>query len=171
MDMARRALDALEFAGIDAGRISLEGGVAEQAADDANTSSNTVDRDKPMIEHIVWRVVIWGIAGAIVGAVAGAIFQAIGVEIVPAVGDSIAVAMLSYALLGLIIGALVGGMSGISQGEGWELTFQPPRVDGNVFVAVHSDDKTDIRRAEQVLRTKDALSVSQYDERGKALSI
>jgi outer membrane lipoprotein SlyB len=170
MDMARRALDALEFAGIDAGRISLEGGVAQQAADDANISANTVDRDKPMVEHIVWRVVIWGIAGAIVGAIAGLIFEAIGVEVVPAVGDSIAVAMLSYALLGLIIGALVGGMSGISQGEGWELTVQPQRVDGNVFVAVHSNDQKDIQRAEQVLRTKDALSVSQYDERGKALS-
>jgi hypothetical protein len=169
MELARRALDALEFAGVDAGRISLEGEAAEHAADDANSGSYTADRDRPMVQHIVVRAVGWSIAGVIVGAIAGLIFHAVGIEIVPALGDSIAVAMVSYAVMGLIIGALVGGYAGISQGEGWELTFQPPR-EGNIFVAVHSDDPKDIQRAERVLRTKDAISVSQYDQRGKSMA-
>ena len=167
MEGARRAIDALQFSGIDAVDISLLGERAHEAADRANSERNTTSRDQPMVMRILGRAVRWGIAGAAIGALLGLVLWALGVQFAR-IGDSAAVTIGSWALFGLIGGTLIGAMSAISNSEAWALTFEP--VDeGNVLVGVHSEQDRDAEHAVEILRSKEPLSVSRFGPDGRPL--
>ncbi len=170
MSRARRAIDALQFGGVEAGKISLLGEGARQAEQQANQRKNTTDRDAPVAQRLIGRALFWGAAGAIVGAALGLVLGALGVNFAPAV-DNFLVQTLAWALFGAIVGSLWGGFSGISQGDAWELTYASDGgdVDGQILVAVHSDNENDIQRAEKIMREKDAVTIGQFDADGNAV--
>jgi outer membrane lipoprotein SlyB len=162
MKHARRAIEALQFAGVDANQISLLGQTAEQAASWAE--KDTTQADTPLVMQILLRAVPWALVGAITGVALGGILAAIGFEYGP-VGASATVQIASWGLFGTIVGALVGAYSAITVSEAWELTFEPVD-DGRVLVGVHSDDEKDVESAARILREKEALSVARFDEHG-----
>lgn len=69
MASAREAVEALQFAGVEAARIRLEGEAARRAA--GATPKNTNKTDGPMTGRILGRAMIWGTVGLIVGTLLG----------------------------------------------------------------------------------------------------
>ncbi len=162
MKHARRAIEAPQFAGVDASHISLLGQRAEQAA--ANVDKDTSDADSPLLLQILLRAVPWGLVGAIAGVAIGGMLAAVGLEYGP-VGVSATVQIASWGLFGGIAGALVGAYSALTASEAWGLTFEP--VDeGRVLVGVHSENEKDVEHAAKILREKEALSVARFDGEG-----
>lgn len=167
MGHARKAIDALEFAGLETGKISLLGEGADLAERATSKRKNTTRSDAPMVQRIILRAVGFGLVGAAVGAVLGLILAAAGVSFGTAINSAGPLAA-TWALFGAIFGTLWGAYSGISQGEAWEATFAADgtSADGNILVAVHSTDQHDIERAEKILREKNAITVGQFDREG-----
>lgn len=161
-ETARRALAALASAGIDAGQISVEGPEGEEPATGEITNRNMVARDKPMVKHILGRVVLGAIVGALIGVLLEAGLAGAGRQTVPAVGNR-AAEFFVFPFMGLLTGMLIGGMTGVREGDAWN----PPASEElvAVYVGVHSDEQRDVERAEQVLRQRDVISVEQYEAR------
>jgi hypothetical protein len=153
---ARAAIDALEFAGIDAGHISLDGALARQAA--ARTPTNTARRDVGLVEHIAGRAIAGIVLGGVAGSVLGVIIGNLGISWL---GTSVPTTMATWGVGGVLVGMLVGAYSAISAGDEWELTFEPS-IPGEVIVAVHSESGREIARAATVLTQHRALRISKF---------
>lgn len=163
MEAARKAIDALQFAGIEADDISLHGPPAEQAA--RRTDKETLPVDRPIVQRVAIRAIGWGIAGGIVGAILGLILWSADVGI-GAMTDSAAFQIGMWTLAGLIAGTLIGAYSAITVSEAWEMTYEPV-AEGRVLVGVHSDNEKEIASADKVLRKEHALEVARFDENGR----
>ncbi len=160
MEGARRAIDALQNDGVEAGSISLSGEGADAAKRMANSQRNTNASDAPILGRVIWRCVLWSAVGAVLGAGVGLAFGLSGVSL-PGTSNSVALQVASWAMFLHIGGALWGAYAGISSGSAWELTFQPTGDDGRVFVNVAATNERDSVRAERVLRSKAALSITR----------
>lgn len=168
MEVARKGIEALQFAGVDAAHISLLGQSAEDAAAAAAEEKLTTPRDQPMALRLVARAIVGGALGFGAGLLIGILVTALGLGF-PGLGSSPAIQIASWAMFGVIVGTLVSAYSGISIAEGWELTFEPVPEEGAVLVGVHSDIEKEAGRAEKVLRSHEALKVSRLDSRGNPL--
>ncbi len=77
------------------------------------------------------------------------------------------------ALAGGLVGALLGGLLAAYMGAGsspaWIDTFAADDR-GNVVVGVHSDDRAEVRRGMQVLRSHDPLAVNRFRGRRRVRS-
>jgi hypothetical protein len=156
MAQARRAIDALQFAGIEANDISLAGEGAAAAARLADSSTNSARSDAPIIWRVAWRGFWWSVWGAIAGVAAGFVFGLSGLTL-PGTSNSMALQIVSWGMFLHVGGAIVGVYAAITSGSAWELTFQP--VEGPVVIAVRSGDVRHVARAERVLREKGASDV------------
>jgi hypothetical protein len=156
MAEARRAIDALQFAGIEANDISLAGEGAAEAARLAGASANSGRSDAPIIWRVAWRGFWWSIWGLVLGVAAGVVFGLSGLTL-PGTSNSMVLQIVSWAMFLHVGGAIVGVYAAITSGSAWELTFQP--VAGPVVIAVRSGDVARIARAERVLREKGATDV------------
>lgn len=154
MEAARRAIDALQFNGVEAGRIALLGAAAE-AARRADAKANMAERDTPLIWRILWRGLLWSIVGGVVGVALGLIFTVSGVEVFG--GDNLALQVASWAMFAHIAGALWGAYAAISSGGAWEATFMAADVHGPVILGVRASSDGDVQRVERILREKQAL--------------
>jgi hypothetical protein len=159
MEDARRAVQALQSAGIEATRISLFGPAADEAA-----ASVDVREADGRFAGVMWRRT-W--VGALIGAGVGALFGAVGAGIVlrGAGPDAIGVfwaAVVGAAVLGLGTGAATGATSSAQMSRAWELTFHTV-LPGEVGVAVHSDDPREALRAEEVLRRLGPTQLERFD--------
>jgi hypothetical protein len=159
MDGARRAIEALQFGGVEASRIYLMGEGAEEAARVAGSRLDTSASDRPILSRIVWRTVWWSIVGAVLGVGIGLFIGLTGVGLLPGTSNSVALQVASWGMFLHIAGALCGAYAGVSMGSAWELTFQPIR--GRVTVAVRERDAKAVERAERILRGKSPLSVAR----------
>jgi outer membrane lipoprotein SlyB len=152
LEGARQAMTALERAGIDSSRISLEGERPARAAAEHDTSR----RDLRVTGQLGSRVLIGGVVGAAAGGLVGWLIGSLAFEGFPA--------MLATVIAGVIAGSVIGGaLSGYgtpAMSEDWELTHQdePP---GQTRVRVTSDDPEELDRAAGLLRGKDAISVDR----------
>jgi hypothetical protein len=162
---AREAIQALQFAGVEAGDIELLGERAAQAAEKADRKAVTAPRDAGIATRIAGRAIRFGAAGAIVGAVLGLVLAAAGIEF-GRIGDSVAIQSASWATFGAVVGALAGAYSGLSIAPAWELTFEPVE-DGEVLVGVHSENAREVEKAEHVLKDKGAVRVARVDANGR----
>jgi hypothetical protein len=145
MAAARRAIDALQYGGIDPSQIRLLGAAAD-AARAADARTDTSARDVPMIWRVFWRGVLWSIIGAPAGAVAG---LALGLAGFVAINIWITIAV--WALFGHLMGGMWGAYAALSIGDAWEMTFQD--VEGMpVVVAVHVESAETADRVERMLR-------------------
>lgn len=156
MAQARRAIDALQFAGIEANDIAISGEGAVEAARLADASKNSGRSDAPIIWRVAWRGFWWSIWGGILGVAAGVAFGLSGLTL-PGTSNSMALQIVSWGMFLHVGGAIVGVYAGITSGSAWELTFQP--VEGPVVIGVRSGDLRRIARAERVLREKGATDV------------
>ena len=161
MATARRAITALERAGVDGDDISLLGPRAEEAAAEIETR----DRDAHLAGDVTKKVVAGGAAGTVLGAAAGAIAFAIpGVG--PAIGVGILATTVGGAVAGGAVGGVVGGVAALPLSEDWELTYDDLR-DGRVLVAAHTDDAGQADRLEGILHKEGPLKTERFDAKGK----
>jgi hypothetical protein len=157
MPGAKKALDAIEWAGIDGVNASLLGRRATEAAID--TMEETEEADERLSRDIIRRVIVGGVIGAIIGLPIGLIADAIYGEL------GLWVSVLGGMIMFGIIGALLGGMWSLDANQQAELTYHTARP-GHILVGVTSDEKHLVDRAEIILQKKDALMVHRYDARG-----
>jgi isoaspartyl peptidase/L-asparaginase-like protein (Ntn-hydrolase superfamily) len=165
MPEARKALDALEAAGIDAAEISLLGPAAEEAAEQTDTR----ERDAGVAGRVGKRATVGAVAGGATGGLAGflaglAAFAIPGVG--PVIGAGVWAATIGGAVAGGSVGGVIGGYSAVDMNEAYELTYESVRA-GRVLVGVHSEDSAHVDRGEQVLRKLDPLSIDRFDKIGR----
>ncbi|HYM14568.1 MAG TPA: hypothetical protein VEZ14_03340 [Dehalococcoidia bacterium] len=153
---ARRAIDALQFSGVEAGDIALLGAAAV-AARRADTRTNMAARDTPLIWRILWRGFLWSIVGGVLGVALGLVFTFSGVDVFG--GDNVALQVASWAMFFHVAGALWGAYAAISGGGAWEATFMAADVEGRVLLGVRAAPGADAARIARTLREKDALRV------------
>ncbi|HEX2027154.1 MAG TPA: hypothetical protein VHF25_04065 [Nitriliruptorales bacterium] len=163
MSAARRVVQALQMAGIDASQISLFGPAADEAAADLG-----VRQADAAFAGVMWRRTwVGGLVGAAFGALAGAI--AGGLVLHGTFPDSLGVllaAIAGTAVLGLGTGAATGATSAAQMSRAWELTFH--RVaPGQVGVGVHSDRSREADRAVAVLRRHRPTQLERFDPSGR----
>jgi hypothetical protein len=164
MDGARRAIEALQFGGVEASRIYLMGEGAEEAARVAGSRLDSSASDRPILSRIVWRTVWWSIVGGVVGVGVGLFFGLSGFGGIPGMSNSVALQVASWGMFLHIAGAILGAYAGVSMGSAWELTFQPIR--GRVIVAVRERDEKSVERAERIMRGKSPLSIARPSTSG-----
>lgn len=162
MASARRAVEKLQLAGIDAAQISLFGPAADEAA--ADRIVGVADRG---LATVLWRRT-WG--GAVIGAVLGALIGAVGAAVVlhdvwsEALGVFWA-AVVGTAVLGLGTGAATGATSSAQMSRAWELTFHAV-APGRVGVAVHSERRREVDRAEALLARLGPSQIERFQTGG-----
>ncbi len=162
MAQVRRAIDALQYSGVEANRIKLGGEGAAAAARATDAARDTSAADRPMLWRILWRGFWWGVWGGIAGALLGLLFSYFGFGFLPGV-DRPLIQIVSWAMFGHVAGALWGCYAALTTGDAWGLTFQPTEG-GTIRIAVRSTDPRDIERAERVFREKQAISVTRETE-------
>lgn len=152
---ARKAINALSRATIEADNISLLGPAADEAAAEPDTGST----DTQIARYMTSRVGSGATAGVIIGAVAGLL---IGGFSAAALGANISVgvllAVMLFAAIGFgAIGGFIAGMSSLQMAEPWELTFY--NAEGRAMVGVHSEKPEDIDLAAQILEGQGPLEM------------
>ena len=163
MDGARKAIDALEFHGIDPSRIRLLGAAAD-AARRADERPNMARRDLRLAWRLIWRAVLWSLIGAAAGAVAGVGFWLAGFVVI-----NPWFTVLMWALFGHLTGGMWGAYAALSIGDAWEMTFE--RVDGMpVVVAVRVDGAAAAAHAERILRASAPQGVALTPAHGASAS-
>jgi hypothetical protein len=157
MPSAKKAIDAIDWAGIDGINVSLLGRRAAEAATD--TMEETEQADERLSRDIIRRVLVGGAAGVIIGLPLGLLAYAIYDEL------GLWVSILGGMIMFGIIGALLGGMWDLDANPQAEVTYHttPP---GHILVGVKSDRKQLVDRAEFVLEKRDPLMIHRYDARG-----
>lgn len=152
---ARRAVQALERAGIESGDVVLHGGET-----DPLSGRQARERDLQVTGHVAKRAAGGWVVGAVLGAAAMiGVLNVIGVE--PRLGASIAGGIAGALLFGAI-GAFWGGGRDIPvNNEAFEETFATD-VDGQVAVTVHVRHADLATKAEEALRQLSPSSVRRY---------
>jgi hypothetical protein len=156
---ARKAMDALESHGFEAGAIRLEGpGVAPSGKADTRRRDAGVSR--LVGSRTAAGLIVGGILGLGIGLVVGAL----------AAGSatSLAVGGAAGCIVGGAIGFMVAGVSSIDVTPDWERTFEKDRS-GPVTVSAGSDDPIKVAQAQEALRDLDPVNVTRVDERGEPL--
>jgi len=164
LDAAREAMNALQRAGIEAGRTSLLGPSADAAEDDTETTT----KDRGVIGDVTKATAVGGVAGGALGGVTGflaglAAFAIPGVG--PAVGTGLWISSLGGAVIGSGVGGMLGGVSKINAGDAWELTYE--LKNGRALVGVHADDEGIVRQGAEILKKESPVSMGFFDEEGR----
>jgi len=106
---------------------------------------------------------IGGIAGGVIGVLAG-----IGTIALPGLGMLIAagpvMALLGGAAVGAAAGGLVGGLVGMGIPEIQAKIYEGKLRDGNILVAVHTDDAKQVDAAKKIFESKGAKDVHATTE-------
>jgi hypothetical protein len=155
----RRAMIALQRAGIDAMNISLAG----RPIDCAEANLDKRAEEGRATGYVLRRVLAGAAIGAVIGAVmalAGSIvYNAIGGRELLTNGTAVAVAV---GALGLsAAGGVFGGIAGMGLGSQWELTFDDERGDGDVVLEINVEGEGARTKINEVLR---ATGPSRVDE-------
>lgn len=104
-----------------------------------------------------------GVIGGVLGWLVG-----IGSLAIPGVGPFIAAGPIMAALAGAGVGATVGGLTGALIGMGipeYEAKMYEGKIkEGNILIAVHSDDSDDRKRAKEIFERIGAHDVAYTEE-------
>jgi hypothetical protein len=149
MDRARRAMDALQRAGVEATLIHLRGPEAERAAGQVDTT----ERDVRETSRIGSRAAMGGAIGSAIGVVIGGVIGALVFE--PFAGGFWG-ALLAGAIGGGAVGGVAAGVGSADLVEDVELTYDRDDV-GPVRVEVFSPDPDVAARAAEVLERADGV--------------
>ena len=106
-----------------------------------------------------------GVAGGVLGLLAG-----IGALAIPGVGPFIAAGPIMAALSGAAVGATVGGITGALVGLGMPeyeaKQYESKLKGGNILISVHTKDRDEANRIEEILENAGAEDVSITGEEG-----
>ena len=106
-----------------------------------------------------------GVLGGVIGWLAG-----IGTLAIPGLGPFIAAGPIMAALSGAAVGATAGGLTGALVGWGFP-EYEAKRYEGkvrggNILIAVHTDDRAQVKRAKDIFERDGAEDVSATGEAG-----
>ena len=164
MEAARKAMDALGRAGVEAEDISVLGQAVEEARSDPDTRLRDLDATTDIAKKAGAGAAVGGALGALAGAAA---------FVIPGVGPVVGMGLLAAAAggtaAGASVGGMVGGVAGLSLEDDWDLTFQEHLRAGRVLLAVHAADKSDVEKAAEVLEDHDAQQLEWIDGEGRKL--
>lgn len=155
LEHARKALQALERAGIEAGDVVLHSGQQAPA-----TGSAARARDVAVTRHVGR----WAASGFLIG---GLVFAAVMIAAVNLVGiENRMAASVGAGIAGFLLGGAIGGFwMGAKEipvnAEAMEGTFGATTT-GDVAVAVHTGDAQRATQAEDVLRSLEPISLRRY---------
>lgn len=151
---ARDAITSLEAAGIPADSIALLGAFPPESARPG----------EEIVEDAAVGTFGKGAAeGAAAGAVGGAAVGALTSLVIPGVGPVLAAGL--WALGGAAGGLAVGGTAATGGSPAWRATFDV--VDsGNFAVGVHDDDPQVVDEGQEVLTSKEPLSINRFSDAG-----
>jgi len=156
MGQAKKAMDALELAGIDAAEYRLVGETVAKA--EATTDKRAVhEADARLANDVLRSAVLWGIAGAAAGVIIALITVAI-----PAWPLNIWYSLMVWGIPLGTFGAIGGALSTLESGEQAETPYMPVEPGEHVLLGVRSDDPKHIQRAETVLSRGKAVAVQRY---------
>jgi hypothetical protein len=159
MRAAKRAIDALEMAGIDASEYSLLGAASAQARSQVDKDADR-ETDARTTRDVATRAIVWGGAGLIAGAILAAVLAAI-----PGWPLSIGYSLVIFPIVLGTAGAFIAAMSTLESGEAADMVYRP--VDGqHVLLGVASEDPNEVQRAENALNRAHPLTLHRYDRRG-----
>jgi hypothetical protein len=106
-----------------------------------------------------------GVLGGVAGWLAG-----IGTLAIPGLGPFIAAGPIMAALAGAGVGAAAGGLTGALIGMGipeYEAKLYEGKIkEGNILIAVHSEDSDETKRAKDIFERAGAHDVSYTEEEG-----
>jgi hypothetical protein len=160
MAAAKKAIDALQLAGIEASEYSLLGATVADAESRVDKAS-VHEGDAQITNEWLRRAVIWGGVGAVTGLVVGAILSAI---------PGVPLNFWYWLILGGIVGGTTGGIVGvmyrIDAGQNVDMPYRPT-MDRHVLLGVISKDPQRVERAENILKRSNPLSLHRYDRRGQ----
>jgi hypothetical protein len=160
MGAAKKAIDALQLAGIEAAEYSLLGETVAESESRVDQES-VHEGDAALTNEWLRMAVVWGVAGGILGAIVGAILAAI-----PGVPLNFWYWMIIGAFTGVMLGAFAGVMTRIDAGPNADAAYRP-MSDRHVLVGVISQDPKRVARAETVLTRGHPLSLHRYDHGGR----
>lgn len=104
-----------------------------------------------------------GVLGGVLGWLAG-----IGTLAIPGLGPFIAAGPIMAALAGAGVGAAVGGLTGALIGMGmpeYEAKLYEDKIkEGNILIAVHSEDREEKNRAKEIFERVGAHDISYTEE-------
>jgi hypothetical protein len=105
--------------------------------------------------------------GALVGGALGWL-AGIGAIVIPGVGPFIAAGPIMAALAGVAVGAstggVVGGLIGLGIPEMEAKQYEGKLREGNILLSVHTEDRDEAKRAEEVLKEAGAEQVNTVAE-------
>lgn len=158
MESARRGIAAVERAGVPASDISLEGRSAEQATRQEDTSNSDETFIREAEKAVFGGAAVGTGSGAAVGLLAGLI-------LLDATWPAVAVAVAAGAAGGGGLGFLANALARLQQSDAVELTYHD--VDSSdVYVAVRTNDRNDVGKATDRLRSAGPAFVEALDSSG-----
>ena len=106
-----------------------------------------------------------GVLGGVIGWLAG-----IGTLAIPGLGPFIAAGAIMAALSGAAVGATAGGLTGALVGWGFP-EYEAKRYEGkvrggNILIAVHTDDREQVKRVKDIFTRDGAEDISATGEAG-----
>lgn len=158
---ARKALQALERAGVEAGDVVLHG-----AETSPETGAATRAADVAVTKHVgKWALGGFVVGGLVAAALLVVVVNVIGVE--PRMAASVGAGIAGFLLGGAITAFWSGAKEIPVNAEAMEDTFATT-TSGTVAVAVHTDDAAKAGKAEDVLRSMGPTSLRRYGQDGPA---
>lgn len=162
---ARKAVDALERAGIDAGNIVLSG----PAIEEADSHAATRRRDARVTRRVATRAATRAVLGLVVGTMAGAGVGLLVVAVADAGALALSLAVIGGAFGGGVLGVMTGGISALPMTEAWDLTYDAVRQ-GRAVIGVHSEDPGDVEKAVGALSHVQPVRLERFDRTGRRLA-
>lgn len=158
MGQAKKAMDALELAGIDAAEYALVGETVAKAESRIDKRS-VHEADAALSNELLWNSVLWGGAGVVAGVVVALISVAI-----PGWPLNIWYSLMLWILALGTLGGIAGGMSALESGPQAETPYMRVDPGDHVLLGVRSADPKHVQRAETVLQRGNALAVQRYNQ-------
>jgi len=150
---AERMVDQLQQRGIASGDISV------LFPDKRGTKDFAHEHHTKAPEGAIAGVGAGGVIGGTLGLLAG-----IGALAIPGVGPLIAagplMATLSGAAAGATVGGIAGGLIGLGVPEFEAKSYEGKIRNGNILIAVHTDDSDSEKRAKQIFESNGAHDIA-----------
>lgn len=168
MGAARRALEALDWAGVPTSDVSLNGSLARTAI-----AEDTADADGQFgataIRSTLGGAAVGSMLGGAVGLVVGGVtFGLTGAD--PALAAGTWATTLGGTAAGGGIGFTAGAMTTMKQSQAWALALQDVG-EGDVLVEVHTDDARQLSKASKALQRHGFGELHAFDGQGNDTSL
>lgn len=159
MEGAREAMTSIGRAGLEAGKVSLQG----QQANEAESDTDTAERDRGAVDEVGKRAGLGVVAGGVVGGAVGLMAGA------AAFGAPDLAAAAAGAAAGAAVAGVTSGVASIDLSDDWELTYDSGG-EGAAVVMIRADSEEEAGKAAELLHAAHADNVRCFDSQGRPVA-